>query len=114
MKVEDTVPKISVVEPDFTEFYRHVVKTTLSQVLGQSASISLLYHTGFDGTKTPKEFHQKLVLMFGHGAYTLEKSIIREMFANLRAQSPHADLGFDFETSLKKAQAIHAKRTGSR
>jgi len=104
----------AVVESDFTEFYRHVVKTALSQVLGESASQSILYHTGFDDTKTPNEFRQKLIVMVGEaGAETLERSIIKEMFAMLYTRSPHTDPEFDFEISLRAARTIHAQRTRS-
>ena len=98
---------------DFTDFYRHAVRESLSKVLGESASRSVLYHTGFDDTKSPKEFHQKLVLMIGDGASTLEKSIIKEMFASLCTQSPHEDADFDFGISMREARTIHARRAGS-
>ena len=101
------------VSASFQEFFKESVVATLSRVLGESATRSLLYHTKFDDKQTPREFHERLVVMIGDGASTLERSIVKEMFAKLAAQSPHVDPDFDFEGSVRKARAVYVQKSGS-
>ena len=102
----------ALVEPDFIEFYNQTVKDALSRVLGASAARSVLYHARFDDKQTPGEFHESLVMMIGDGASTLERSIVKEMFAKLCVLSPDFT-DFDFNASLREARSLYAKRTGS-
>jgi len=99
-------------ESGFTEFYKQTVKNALSRILGDNAAKSVLFHTGFEDRCSPSEFHQKLLSMLAEGAYTIERSIIEEMFARLCTESHHTDPDFDFESSLREARRIYAQRTG--
>ena len=101
------------VSASFQEFFKESVVATLSRVLGESATHSLLYHINFDDRQTPKEFHERLVAMMGDGASTLERSIVKEMFVKLVAQSPHVNPDFDFEVSVRQAREVYVQRYGS-
>ena len=101
------------VEEGFQKLFKESVVASLSRILGESAARSLLYHTGFERGETPGQFHERLVMMMGDGAFTLERSIVKELFARLSIQSPHVDLDFDFESSVKKAREMLAQKNES-
>ncbi len=99
-------------ESNFGEFLRSTVVGALSKILGGSASQSLLYHTGFEGTLAePRRFHEKLLSFLGEGgARTVETSIVKALFAKLLSPVPVTESGFDYEECVRAAHDLFEKR----
>ena len=94
---------------DFQDLFQKTVMATLSRILGESATKSLLYHAGFgpriDDTT---EFHLRLTRLLGEqGIEVLEMSIIKALFAALSAPVPTWESGFDFEKQVRLGRDMY-------
>ncbi len=63
-----------------------------------------LFYVGLNQSSEPDEFHKQLLSVFGVGAITLEKVIVRELYSRL--SMPFDESGeFDFARYVNRARA---------
>jgi hypothetical protein len=92
-------------DEDFATSFEYAVHGGLDKVLGQSGTAAVLFHLRTaHGLPNPREFHNRLLALFGpQGTVSLERAIVKDLALRLKWSLDLLDIEgvFDFDATMR-------------
>jgi hypothetical protein len=92
-------------DEDFATSFEYAVHGGLDKVLGQSGTAAVLFHLKTaHGLPNPREFHNRLLALFGpQGTVSLERAIVKDLALRLKWSLDLLDIegAFDFYATMR-------------